>query len=105
MLIMEGPKEISWPLWKKILFRFFFIFFTLYMAPWTWLDSIPRVDKLTNWYYDLQDWAVRFFNAKIFHIKDELVPVAGSGDTSWGWAQLCLFFVSWYRRLYHMVNN
>jgi len=90
---MESARDMNWPLWKKILFRFFFIFFTLYMAPWTWLDSIPKVDKLTTWYYSLEDWVVRLANAKIFHIKKELVPVSGSGDTSWGWAQLYTFLL------------
>ena len=93
MLIMESARDMNWPLWKKILFRFFFIFFTLYMAPWTWLDSIPKVDTVTSWYYDLEDWIVRIANAKLLHIKDELVPVAGSGDTSWGWAQLYTFLL------------
>jgi hypothetical protein len=94
MLIMEAPRDMNWPLWKKILFRFFFIFFTLYMAPWTWLNSIPWVGKLTNWYYSLEDWFVRLTNAKLLHIKDELVPVSGSGDTSWGWAQLYTFLLT-----------
>jgi len=64
------------------------------MAPWGWLDSILYEIKagwLTEWYSKLEDWAVRFANAKLFHIKNELVPIGGSGDTSWGWAQLCLF--------------
>lgn len=93
MLILESPQQTPWPLWKKVLFRFFFIFMMLYITPWTWLDSIPKFDILTKWYADLEDWAVRFANAKLFHIKEVLVPIAGSGDTSWGWAQLYLFLL------------
>ncbi len=82
-----------WPLWKRISFRFFFVFMSLYMAPWTWLDTIPFVGRLTAWYSSLEDRAVRFANATVFHIKETLVPISGSGDTSWGWAQLCLFLL------------
>ncbi|HEY5772409.1 MAG TPA: hypothetical protein VIS75_07270 [Chitinophagaceae bacterium] len=93
-MIMYPSCDMSWPLWKRILFRFFFIFLTLYMAPWGWFDSLLfqlKLSWLTEWYSDLEDWAVRFANAKLFHIKDELVAISGSGDTSWGWAQLSLF--------------
>ena len=65
----------------------------LYMAPWQWLDSLPYITKVTGWYGDLVDWSVRFANDKIFHIKKVLVPISGSGDTSWGWAQLYLFLL------------
>lgn len=93
MLIMASARDMNWPLWKKILFRFFFIFFSLYLTPWTWLNSVPTVSKITGWYDDLEDKLVRLVNARILHIKDELVPVAGSGDTSWGWAQLYTFLL------------
>ncbi len=94
MLIIERQQNVNWPLWKKLLFRFFFIFITLYMAPWTWLDSVLfeiKLTWLTGWYSDFEDWAVRFANDKFFHIKKVLVPISGSGDTSWGWAQFYLF--------------
>jgi hypothetical protein len=94
MLIMEAPQDVQWPLWKKILFRFFFIFIALYIVPWTWLDEVLAEIKtgwLTKWYTDAEDWAVRAANDKIFHIKKVLVPISGSGDTSWGWAQFYLF--------------
>ena len=35
--------------------------------------------------------AVRFANANVFHVRDTLVPVNGSGDTSWAWTQLWLY--------------
>ena len=96
MLIMEAPQNVHWPLWKKILFRFFFVFMALYIVPWTWLDSILyeiNAGWLTAWYGKGEDWAVRFANDKVFHLKKELVPISGSGDTSWGWAQLYLFLL------------
>src|SRR6185436_7257835 len=116
LMIMYPSCNMNWPLWKRILFRFFFIFFFLYLTPWTWLDSIPKVDKLTSWYYDLEDWVVRLTNYKILHIKKELVPVSGSGDTSWWWAQLytfllfalvgCLIWsvIDWKRKSYNKAD-
>ncbi len=89
MLILDSSgKTLPWPLWKKMLFRFFFVFMALYITPWTWLDRIPKVGLVTKYYYDLMNWAVRFTNEKLFHVKKVLVPLSGSGDTSWGWAQL-----------------
>jgi hypothetical protein len=81
------------PLWQKLLFRFFFIYWIVYIAPWTWLGVIPGVDYVMNFYYEGIDWLVRAANRLIFHIKDELVPLSGSGDTSFGWAQLCAYLL------------
>jgi hypothetical protein len=93
---------VIWPWWRKILFRFFFIYLALQIAPWTWLDEIPGLTYLTKYYYQLMDWAVEIANAKLFHVKSVLVPLNGSGDTSYGWAQtwllLCVAFagcVAW----------
>jgi hypothetical protein len=86
------PSQVQpWPLWRKIIFRFFFIYLALYMAPWTWLDSIPGMDFLTRYYYQVVDWAVNTANANFFHVRKQLVPINGSGDTSYGWAQTWLY--------------
>lgn len=83
-----------WPLWRKIIFRFFFILLALLMAPWTWLDqALPWLNYVTRYYYMLMDWAVTLANAKIFHVAKVLVPVNGSGDTSYGWTQIGLFLL------------
>jgi len=75
-----------------IIFRFFFILFAFLIAPWSWFDSIPYINKVTTFftgYYDkAMDWAVQLSNANLFHVRKVLVPVNGSGDTSWAWAQL-----------------
>ena len=88
---MDPVQQTTWPLWRKILFRFFFIYLGLNIAPWTWLDRIPYVEYVTKYYDQLLNWAVNFSNAKIFHVRKVLVPINGSGDTSYGWAQVCLF--------------
>ena len=92
-LAMDSVQH-TWPLWRKILFRFFFIYLGLNIAPWTWLDRIPYVEYVTKYYYQFLDWAINLSNAKIFHIRKVLVPINGSGDTSYGWAQVCLFIFS-----------
>ena len=84
------PEQHPWPLWRKLLFRFFFIYLLFQVTPWTWLDAIPGVTYVTKYYFQLMDWAVETANANIFHVRKVLVPVGGSGDTSYGWAQVWL---------------
>ncbi len=90
METVEITIQSAWPLWRKIAFRFFFIFLTLTISPWTWLDSIPGVGYVTQYYYSFMDWAVNAANKHFFHVREVLVPLNGSGDTSYGWAQLWL---------------
>jgi len=85
-----NPQPV-WPLWKKILFRFCFVYLALQIAPWTWLDYIPGAYYVTTYYYQFNDWLVNFFNSHVFHIRPVLVPINGSGDTSYGWTQLWMF--------------
>jgi len=86
---MESTVQtIHWPLWRKIVFRFFFIYFSIYIAPWTWLDAIPGISYITNYYYRIMNWGVETSNNYLFHVRKILVEVNGSGDTSWAWAQL-----------------
>lgn len=82
-----------WTWLQKTAFRFCFIYLTLYMAPWSWFDQIPGVGTLTKPFLLLTDWAVNAGNQYLFHLKTELVPLNGSGDTSYGWAQVCLYLV------------
>lgn len=87
--MIRYPLEVApWPFWKKTGFRFFFIYFLLQLAPWTWLEAIPGIEGLFSYYYAAADWVVETANRHIFHVKEVLVPMGGSGDTSYGWAQL-----------------
>ncbi len=85
--------QTAWPVGKKILFRFFFIYLMLQIAPWTWLDALPGVTYVTGYYDSAVNWSVENFNRHIFQIKEQLVPLNGSGDTSFGWAAVCLFIL------------
>jgi hypothetical protein len=90
---MQNTENTSWPLWRKIIFRFFFIYLALEIAPITWLDSIPYVSQVTQYYGQLTDWIVTGANALILHVKPVLVPENGSGDTSMGWARLWTYLL------------
>lgn len=87
---VSGTKK--WPLWRKIGFRFFCIFFTLNLAPWSWLE-LPGINYISDLYYNCLDWSVNRANSIFFHVREELVPINGSGDTSFAWAQLQLFLL------------
>ncbi len=80
-----------WNIWRKISFRFFFIYLLLQITPWTWLAVIPGVGYVTQYYYQCIDWLVYAANDHIFHVRKVLVPLNGSGDTSYAWTQLWLY--------------
>lgn len=80
----------SWPLWRKMVFRFLFVYFFFEIAPWTWLNGVPGFNFVIKYYLQVMDWLVHLGNAKLFHVREVLVPENGSGDTSWGWAELWL---------------
>jgi hypothetical protein len=84
------PQNGSWTLLRKILFRFFFIYFILYTNPWSSLGIIPGIDWLIDRYNDGLDWAViktneHFF--RVFGVKHVQPVYNGSGDTSFAWAE------------------
>lgn len=81
----------QWNFTQKFLFRFFFIYFMISIAPWTWLENIPYVAEATVPWYWLQDQIVQIANRSIFKVYKELVPLNGSGDTSWAWTHLWFF--------------
>ncbi|MEL7149042.1 MAG: hypothetical protein AAFO69_21895, partial [Bacteroidota bacterium] len=81
-------KELRWPQYQLILFRFFTIYFVLTTAVWTWLASVPGFQFLSNFNTVFYEAYTHFFNNYIYQIKEELIPTRGSGDTSMGWATL-----------------
>lgn len=84
---MQNPTT-AWPFATKLLFRFFFIYFIFYAAPWTWLDDIPYYNYVNQAYYWLIDQLVNASNTYLFKTYKELVQPNGSGDTSWAWTQM-----------------
>ena len=92
MQSVTGTNTTQWQWWRKLLFRFFFIYLLLQVIPW-WFNIIPGNEVITQYYYNAQDWLVRLVNKQWLHVKDELVPVNGSGDTSFGWAEQWTFLI------------
>ena len=83
----------QWNFTQKILFRFFFVYFMISIAPWTWISNLPfewvqEINKPWQW---IEDQLVQFANKNIFRVYKELVPINGSGDTSWAWTHLWFF--------------
>jgi hypothetical protein len=80
----------DWPFWRRVAFRFFSIYWLLRIEPWDYFRLIPGVSFLLRPYDAAMDWAVRASNAHVFHVRETLIPMNGSGDTSYAWAQLWL---------------
>ena len=76
-----------WPIFSRISFRFAFIYFLLYFNPLELLGQIPGVGMLTQWLLSPLHSLVYWLNDHLFHVAPVLVPMGGSGDTSFGWAQ------------------
>ncbi|WP_394368968.1 hypothetical protein [Hymenobacter ruricola] len=76
-------------MWRKWLFCFSCIYLLLFISPLTWLGSVPEVGIVAGMYGAAESWLVELGNRYLFHVKDVLVPTNGSGDTSYGYAQLC----------------
>ncbi len=82
------PTNAQWPFLQKTAFRFFFVYFLVQIAPWTWLDEVPGVSFVTQYYYQATDWVVDLFNNHWFHIAKTSIVNNGSGDTSRNWEEL-----------------
>src|SRR3954469_1901046 len=82
---------VAWPLWQRVLFRFFFVYLLLQIQPWNWLRAIPGVPYLFRPWFRFMAWAVYASNERLFHVAPELVAPNGSGDTTYIYAQLLLF--------------
>ena len=80
----------DWPFWQRVAFRFFAIYWLLRIEPWDYFRLIPGVSFLLRPYDAAMDWAVRASNGHVFHVRETLIPMNGSGDTSYAWAQLWL---------------
>lgn len=87
------PTPIVWAWWQRILFRFFFVYLALQIAPWGFFAKIPPVRWLVGHYDDGVDWLVRWSNAHVFHTWATLVPENGSGDTSWAFTEIKVYLV------------
>jgi hypothetical protein len=87
-MIHEDDYPKPWPVWQKILFRFFFIYLLLHVFSWNFFEGIPLLGLIGQGQQYVISLGVTAFNDYIVHFQDELVPLNGSGDTSFGWVQV-----------------
>ena len=89
-----SPIAAAWPLWQRILFRFFFVYLTLQIAPWNFFTRwITPVRWIVGYYDRGVDWVVHWSNAHVFHTWATLVQPNGSGDTSWAFTEMKVYLV------------
>ena len=81
----------SWPWWRQLLFRFSALYLVLYIAPWSWLSEVPGLGVTARYAAAAENQLVTLGNTYLFRVRPVLVPLNGSGDTSYGYAQLCLY--------------
>ena len=82
--------ETHWSLPQKLLFRFSFIFFGLYIIPFP-ASYIPIIKSNLDWIYESWNWLVVDAGKYILHLPyDITVMPNGSGDTTWNWVQMFL---------------
>ena len=82
----------QWPLWKRVGFRFFFVYLALYALPFP-IDLIAD-GKLAHPWQSMWNWIVGHAATSLFHVAAEL-KTTGSGDMTWNYVHLaCLIAIS-----------
>jgi hypothetical protein len=84
----------QWSGRKKILFRFFFIYFLLFIDPIGISPSLPLWKFVQRGYEIIMNSAASVADQQLFHIHPAGVPLPvndGAGDTSHFWAKLWLY--------------
>ncbi|MCU0335636.1 MAG: hypothetical protein MUF62_11455 [Chitinophagaceae bacterium] len=87
---MPSAPASPWSLSRLIGFRFFFVYLLLVFNPLEYLAIIPGLQQLLMWIMKPLMWMTEQLNKHWLKIADPLVMPAGSGDTSFGWANLVL---------------
>src|SRR5262245_41368545 len=86
--ISEQKAFSEWTSIQKILFRFCFLFFGLYIFPFP-LNVLPYTNNLFFWYDNSWDWLVINTGKYVLHLSyDITVQPNGSGDTTWSYVQM-----------------
>jgi len=94
---MSTPASLQagqWSGWQKVLFRFFFIYFLLFIP--SSIPGLPVLKYVQNVYYTAISWAASQADSHLFHIHPPGVPLPvndGAGDTSHFWAQFWMFLL------------
>jgi hypothetical protein len=89
---MEASRPVPrWGLARRILFRFVFVYFLVYLLPFP-LDVIPGAETVNQKYQNLWNAVVPWVAAHVFHVGIPAQP-AGSGDTTYNYVQIFCYAV------------
>ncbi len=82
---LEAVRPWSWT--RKLVFRFFFVFFGLFVFPFP-LNVIPGISAISQPYSKFWTWLINLTGKNILGIQEEITStVTGSGDKLYNWVQ------------------
>ncbi len=89
---MKFPATLSsnWAWWQRIAFRFFFLFYCIFLGPWGLLGVIPGTDFIVRNFYIAYRATALFFNTHLFHIPPATQIPNGNGDYPEQWMEVCM---------------
>ncbi len=91
---MANADAPRWSLSLRIGFRFAFIYFLLYCAPFP-LTSIPYADQTGQWVDGFWHVVVPWVAAHLLHLPRPITIFEnGSGDTTYNWVQVGCFLIA-----------
>jgi hypothetical protein len=95
MTTITWPGNTFWPLWQKISFRFFFIYFCLLLIPWLCIFLFGSFDFVSSFDSRLESGLMNAANRYLFHTYEKLSQGDSSGitDNSYGWTQVRLYLM------------
>lgn len=106
----QTPTAIGWSLPKQLAFRFFFLFFLLYIF-FNPNGVVPFTDALFGWYIAPFHHLIPWLGQHILHLSHPVTTFTnGSGDTTYDFIVLLFIFVlslvgcaiwSWLHRRHH----
>jgi hypothetical protein len=78
---------VPWTWGRKVSFRFFFVFFGLFVFPFP-LNVIPGISAISQPYSQFWTWLINIVGKNILGIQQELtLAFSGSGDKLYDWVQ------------------
>lgn len=86
-----APQPAAWHSVNRFFFRFFLIYFALYLFPFP-LNELPYVAEWLAFYDNFWTWAVTSTGKLLFHL-DVTVRPNGSGDTTYNYIQVLVLAV------------
>lgn len=82
----------SWSLLRKFCFRFYAIFFALWIIPMS-MEILPGINMLMGYVYDGIDAVSKLFNQWLWHIEPAKLPPNGNGDFPEMWMTTFTFLL------------